>query len=122
MKKQNEFVRFLLAQMQQAGDVSARAMFGGYGLYFHDLQHGKIMFALVANDILYFKTDSGNRPDFEQRDLPAFSYRNKDKTYNMSYHRAPEEVFDDPDEMQQWVNSALGAALRARKTGRRNQQ
>jgi len=113
MKKQSEFVSFLLEQMQAAGTVSARAMFGGYGLYYLDAQGNSIMFALVADEILYFKTDAHNRTQFEQRGLSAFTYEKNGKPVTMSYFAAPEEVFDDPEEMRAWVVNAVAAAHRS---------
>ena len=50
MARQSEFVTYLLEQLAPLGEVRARAMFGGYGIYL-----GERMFALVAEDTLYLK-------------------------------------------------------------------
>jgi len=114
MKKHDEFVDYLLEQMQLLGPVTAKAMFGGYGIYIDDL-----MFALVADDVLYFKADADDLPDFEQRGLRPFSYERNGRSFNMSYSEAPAEVLDDADVMQQWGNRAIAAALRNRKHTRK---
>jgi len=114
MKKRDEFVDYLLEQMQLLGPVSAKAMFGGYGIYIDDL-----MFALVADDVLYFKTDADNLPDFAQRGLPPFSYERNGKSFNMSYSEAPAEVLEDTDEMRLWANRAIDAALKSRKRSKK---
>jgi DNA transformation protein len=110
MTRHDEFVDYLLELMQPLGPVSAKAMFGGYGIYMDDL-----MFALVADDILYFKTGADNLHDYEAHGLPAFSYVRNGKKYNMSYNEAPAEVMDDAEAMQRWADKAITAALQARK-------
>jgi len=117
MAHRNEFIEYLLEQMQAVGEatggVSARAMFGGYGLYFHDtLSQEHFMFALVADDVLYLKTDENSRPEFEERGLKAFTYERNRKPFSMSYNEAPGEVLDDPEEMTLWANKAIDAARR----------
>ena len=114
MKKQDEFIDFLLEQMQALGPVSAKAMFGGFGIYVDDL-----MFALVADDVLYFKTSAEDLPEYERQGLNPFSYQRNGKSYSMSYSEAPAEVLDDSEAMQQWANRAIAAALkqRAQKPG-----
>ncbi len=48
-------VAFIVDQLEEAGDVSAKKMFGDYGLFLD----GK-MFAIVGDDQLFFKpTDPG---------------------------------------------------------------
>ena len=70
------------------------------------------MFALVADDVLYLKTDDDNRARFDDRDLPAFQYDKNGIRYSMSYNEAPGKVYDDPDDMALWASSAIGAARR----------
>ena len=110
MKQHDEFVDYLLELMQPLGPVSAKAMFGGYGIYIDEL-----MFAIVVDDVLYLKTGADNRPDFEQRGLRPFTYLRGGKTCSMSYSEAPAEVLDDPEKMKTWANSAIEAALKNRK-------
>ena len=49
------------------------------------------------------------------RDDRAFMQR-KAQPVTLSYHRAPEEIFDDPDAARHWGWLALDAAVRGRKT------
>ncbi len=107
MPEVDEFVSYIIDLMQPLGAVSAKAMFGGYGIYIDGL-----MFALVADDVLYLKTGAENLPDFEQRGLPPFSYRRKGKYINMSYSEAPAELLDDADALLQWAGKAIAAALK----------
>ncbi len=118
MPHSNEFVEFLMEGLHASSldcfGLRTRAMFGGFGIYMDEL-----MFALVADDALYFKTADNNRADFEQRQLHAFSYSRNDKTFTMSYHEAPPEVLDDPDEMARWAKGAIDAAMLSRNNKNR---
>ncbi len=60
MAKRSEFVEHVLEMVAGCGPVSARSMFGGYGIYRENL-----MFALVSEDALYIKADDTNRSEFE---------------------------------------------------------
>jgi len=121
MAHRNEFIEYLLELLQGVGEVKARAMFGGFGLYhYNGIEQDGIMFALVADDVLYLKTDEKNLPDFEERGLEAFRYERNGKPFSMSYSEAPGEVLDDPDEMVYWARKGIDAAIRnaAKKRGK----
>jgi DNA transformation protein len=93
------------------GDVRIRKMFGGAGLYCDDL-----FFAIMDDGAIWFKVDDASRAEFERNGLKAFSFEMKDgSTTTMSYYNAPEEIFDDEDELRYWTTLALDAARRAAK-------
>jgi DNA transformation protein len=117
-----EFVSYVVDQMQSVGPVHAKSMFGGHGIYLEGL-----MFGLVADGVLYLKTDEETENEFKDKGLKAFTYGNKGKEYKlkaftygnkgkeykMSYYQAPEEALEDSDEMNTWANKAYGVALKA---------
>ena len=82
-------------------------MFGGYGVYCDDL-----FFAIVADDVLYFKVDDGNRADHEAPSLRPFK-PSDDRPVTLSYYPPPESALDDPDELLGWNRPAIAAAARA---------
>lgn len=106
----SEFVENLQEVFAPFGAVSARRMFGGYGVY-----HDGLMFALVADDVLYLKADEESAGRFIERGLPAFEYDKGGKKMKMSYYTAPETIFDDPEIAKEWAVLAFEAALRAKK-------
>ena len=110
----NEFVEFVLESLQALRGVSARRMFGGWGIY-----KDGVMFALIARDQLYLKVDDGNRAAFDEADLPHFTYTEKGKPIRMPYREAPGECFDDPEVLCAWAREAYAAALRTKQHKRR---
>lgn len=104
-----DFIAHVLELMRPTARAFTRSMFGGHGVYVD----GKIV-AIVINDELYLKTDETTRPAFLDRDLGPFRYSRQGRdTYAMSYHRAPDEALESPDAMREWLQPALGVALRA---------
>ncbi len=103
-------VDYLKEVLEPFGPVQARRMFGGLGLY-----HAGLMFALVADDVLYLKADEASARYFEALDLPRFSYEKRGKTVSLSYFMAPAEMFDDPDAARTWAARAYEAALRQQR-------
>lgn len=101
-----EFFRDLCRPL---GNVTSKRMFGGLCFW-----HDGLPFALVIDEALWLKVDAENAPAFEARDLPRFSYTTKTgRRTVMSYARAPEEIYDDPDEFAAWARPAIEAARRA---------
>jgi len=109
-----EFRDFILEQLEPLGPVSARAMFGGAGLYLDG-----ILFALIARDVLYLRTDEVNRGDFERVGSGPFT-PSAAKPYTLPYHEAPAEALDDADDLCRWARGAWEAAKRARTKAERN--
>lgn len=100
-----DHVRDLLGAV---GKVDARRMFGGAGLYADG-----VMFALVDLDVLYLKADDVTKPMFEAEGLAPFTFSSQGRTMTTSYWRAPDRIFDEPEELRAWARRALSAARRA---------
>jgi DNA transformation protein len=109
----SDFVDTVLDLLSPWGGVTARRMFGGYGIYRQGL-----MFALVSDDVLYLKVDDRNRPAYEAAGTGPFTYDGKGRTVTLPYWEAPSDLFDDADAMIEWAKGAFAAALRARKPGK----
>ncbi len=112
--REDPFIAHLLDQLGPFGPVIARAMFGGFGLYLHG-----VMFALVADETLFFKTDAANRGTFEEAGMGPFVYENKGRQIGMSYHRAPPDALEDGDALVELARGAYAAAQRAKAAGPR---
>jgi DNA transformation protein len=109
MPPRREFVDFLLEQLSPLGEVSARGMFGGWGIY-----HEGRMFALVAADTLYLKVDDTNRADFESENLRPFRYERRDRGEAvMDYYEPPAAAIDDRELLCEWARKGVAAAERA---------
>ena len=112
MANSKDFVAHVLEMMRPVGAASARAMFGGHGVYLDGLIVG-----LVDDDVLYLKTDDATRAAFTGRELPPFRYRAHDgELHETSYFRAPDEALESPPAMREWLRDALAASLRAKAT------
>jgi DNA transformation protein len=106
------FRSFVLEQLSRAATgVRGRAMFGGVGIY-----SGELFFALIADDTVYLKVDETNRPDFEARGMGPFRPMGPEGEV-MQYYALPEDLLEDPEALQAWVEGALAVARR-KKAGR----
>ncbi len=106
----SEYVAYLHEVFAHFGPIRSRKMFGGHGIYHQDL-----MFGLVADDELYLKTDAKNLAEFEALELEPFEYNKDGKIMKMSYRRAPEEIYDDPEIAARWAEIAYAAAVRNKR-------
>ncbi len=112
MAVSSSFKILVLDQLSRAiPGIRARAMFGGVGIYAGDL-----FFALIADDVLYFKVDESTRPDFEARGMGPFRPFGEDGG-TMKYYQLPEDVLEDPEELRPWAEKAV--AIAGQKKARR---
>ncbi len=105
----SEFENFLKDQFAPMEGVVFRRMFGGTGIF-----RQKTMFGLVDDDTLYFRVDDQTVPEFEAEGCGPFIYRRKDgKQSSMPYWRAPERLFDEPEEFVVWAEKAFEASAKS---------
>jgi DNA transformation protein len=115
MVASDSFAEFLREQLAPLGRLTMRRMFGKTGVFCDGL-----MFGMVTDNTLYFRVDDDNRAAFaEAASFPPLNYEKKGSTIDLSFWRAPERLFDEPDELVRWAQIALAAARRvAAKTKR----
>src|SRR6185369_4305800 len=117
MARASEFVAHLLDLLAPLGGVSARGMFGGWGVY----REGRI-FALVAGEVFYVKVDDENREEFLAHRLVPFSYETRNgRREAMAYYTVPAEALDSSPLLCEWAQKGMAAAERAarKKTTRK---
>ena len=102
------FRTYLLEQLGQIRPVTSRSMFGGLCFF----AEGRA-FALVAGDVIYFKVDDSNRPDFVAAGMgPFLPFGDADKP--MGYYELPAEVLEDTDQLALWMTKAVAVAMQAK--------
>ncbi len=98
----DSFKDYVLDQLAGLG-VTARRMFGGYGLY-----RGADFFGILHRGRLYFRTDDQSRADYLARGAGPF--RPNARQTLASYYEVPDDVLDDPELLADWARAALAAA------------
>ena len=101
---------FVLERLQRAlPDVRARDMFGGVGIY-----SGTTFFALIGNDVLYFKVDERTRADFEARGMRAFRPFGEGGEV-MQYYEVPVDVIEETDLLREWAATAVSVGRKSKQ-------
>jgi DNA transformation protein and related proteins len=93
--------------MAPMGNVTKRMMMGGATLYCDG-----IIFAILDDDLLWFKADAKSDAVWDAAACPRFTFDMGGKMGTMNYRRAPDDVYDDPDVLQRWATLALEAGRR----------
>ena len=93
------FVRDLFADF---GPVTIRNMFGGAGVYADG-----VMFAILAEDTLYLKTDAVSAFAYASEGMRAFKYTPRGREpVAMSYWEVPSRLLEEPEELASWAREA----------------
>jgi DNA transformation protein and related proteins len=108
MVASSAFADFLSDQLAPLGHITTRRMFGKTGVFCDGF-----MLGMVRDNTLYFRVDEHNQAAFEEaKSFAPLNYEKQGSTIDLSFWRAPERLFDDPDELVSWARIALAAARR----------
>ena len=89
-------------------------MFGGFGLYRHE-----VFFGIIIGDTLFFKVSDATRADYESRGMARLRpYRDKPQL-SMSYYEVPADVLEDAEECVRWTMNAVAAGAAKKKSAKR---
>lgn len=98
-----DFEEHVLESLRAVVTARPRRMFGGMGI-----KSGGLSFALIMNDVLYFKVDDSTRPDYEARGMRPFQPR--PGQVSRSYFELPQDVLASKVRLGAWVVKAIDAA------------
>ena len=82
-------------------------MFGGYGIFYEGS-----MFALIAEDTLYFKVNESNRAMYKKAQSKPFPH-------GISYWEVPTEVIEENSKLLDWANLSIAIARSVPKRRRK---
>ena len=107
MKKDAGFAQYVVEDLfAYVSDVSARAMFGGYGIY-----RAGVMFGLVEDGELYFKVGDEQKEKYLSFGSRPFTYMKEGKPQELSYYFVPEEVQENNQFFRELAEDAYELAL-----------
>ena len=112
MRVSASFREFVLDQLAGLDGLRARAMFGGVGLYAHE-----VFFGILAADVLFFKVGDTNRREYETAGSSPFKPY-ADRAMTMPYYNVPMVVLEDAVRLGEWAARAVAVA-KTGKTGKR---
>jgi len=105
--KDKGFIEYVVHDLfAYASDVSARAMFGGYGVY-----RSGVMFALVGDGELYFKISEEQKQIYKGLGSTPFMYLKEGKAYEMSYWKIGEETQENNELFRELAEQSYELAL-----------
>jgi DNA transformation protein len=107
VKGKNDYVDFVVDRLAGLGNVYSQRLFGGYAIF-----HEGLTFALVADDVLYFKVDETNKEMYDKAGSSHFPHP-------ISYREVPADVFEDIDRLYEWAEISIGVAKAKAKKKRR---
>ena len=106
----DRFEQQILDRLSGLGEVSARPLFGGHGLYWRG-----VIFAIAYSGRLYLKVDERSKGDYVARDMGPF--RPNERQTIKSYYEVPPEVLADPEALLSWAREAIRAGQSSESPG-----
>jgi DNA transformation protein and related proteins len=113
-KPPDPFHEFVAELFGALGPVTIKRMFGGAGVWKDGL-----MFALLADEVIYLKADPALRADLSAEGGGPFLWTKPStgEQVDLGYVSLPSAALDDPDEAAAWGRRAVAVA-RAKATAK----
>ena len=92
----------VLDRLAPPGEVTARPLFGGHGLY-----RRETIFGILDRGRLYLKVDEESKGHYLARGMGPF--RPNERQTLKSYYEVPPEVRADPEALLSWAREAIRA-------------
>jgi DNA transformation protein len=110
MRTKSDLARYVEEQLAFLGRVSAKAIFGGIGIFVDERLLG-----IVIEEKLYLHTDASNLSEYQARGMPQFKPYPNAFDLTTDHHQVPPEIVEDPQALKTWGQRALSAAIEAAK-------
>ena len=104
MSVSNGYRTYIIEQLGAVPALSTRRMFGGVGLY-----SGEWFFALIDDDVLFFKVDDANREDYVSRGMKAFMPIPGKASFG--YYQVPADVIEEAEELTRWARRSASVRM-----------
>lgn len=103
-----DYLGFILEQLEDFGEIIHKKMFGGVGFYKEGTMFGGIM-----KGTLHLKVSDETRPEFEAAGMTAFM---------ASYYEVPIDIIEDRTQLAAWAEKAYQVALTTKKVKKKKRK
>ncbi len=104
------YTEYIIELLSPFGNIIAKHMFGGYGIY-----KDNIIIGIIVEDELYFKVDRTNQTQYEKLGVEPFIYESRGRKIKMSYWKVPLEILEDEERLHSWLDQSYSISLQAKK-------
>jgi DNA transformation protein len=108
MSLSKSFLAHAQELLSSVSGLTTRPMFGGYGLYADGL-----IFGLLDDDAIYFKTDDESRPAFMAAKCRQWVYPSPKGPMPTANYAPPPAALEDAEAMAKWAKLGIETARRA---------
>lgn len=110
MKRDSEYKDYIVEDvLGHISGISARGMFGGWGIYFD-----KVIVGIIAEGELYFKADSEMVLRYKKVGYYPFSYDRDGKIIEMNYMSVPVETLESRELIKERIMESYEISLKSK--------
>lgn len=111
MKRDSEYKDYIVEDVfGHIPGISARAMFGGWGIYLD-----KVIVGIIAEGELYLKADPQTVIKYKKLGCYPFSYDRDGKIIEMNYMSVSLEVLENKELIKERINESYEMSVQNRK-------